>query len=87
MRNLIITLRIPIEKDGMDEYKNAASQKMSTDEELSILKILSKSLDLRNQEQFFYSLSVVVSISDSYKNKLNFPEYTEQIKQSRKPQT
>ena len=84
MRNLIITLRIPIEKDGMDEYKNAASQKMSTDEELSILKILSKSLDLRNQEQFFYSLSVVVSIGDSYKNKHNFPEYTEQIKAIRK---
>ena len=84
MRNLIITLRIPIEKDGMDEYINAASQKMSTDEELSILKILSKSLDLRNQEQFFYSLSVVVSIGDSYKNKHNFPEYTEQIKAIRK---
>ena len=51
--NLIINnLHIPIEKDGMDEYVHAASQKMKIGEGLSIAKILSKSLDLKNQNQF-----------------------------------
>ncbi|MCI5167255.1 MAG: dehydrogenase [Candidatus Electrothrix sp. GM3_4] len=83
--NLIISnLHIPIEKDEMDEYVNAASQKMKIGEGLSIAKILSKSLDLRNQNQFYYIMSLVVSVSDSYENKQNFPKYTEQIKENRK---
>ncbi|MCD4654408.1 dehydrogenase, partial [bacterium] len=68
----------------MDEYVNAASQKMKIGEGLSIAKILSKSLDLRNQDQFYYIMSLVVSVSDSYENKQNFPKYTEQIKENRK---
>ena len=82
--DLIITLQIPIEKDGMDEYVNAASQKLKTGEELSIVKILSKSLDLRNKEQFYYKISLVVRTDDCFKNKQNFPVYTEQIKTQRK---
>ena len=64
----------------MDEYVNAASQKMKISEGLSIVKILSKSLDLRNPQQFYYKMSVVVRINDSFENKQNFPNYTEQIK-------
>lgn len=67
----------------MDEYVKAVSQKMQTGEALSIAKILSKSLDLKNQEQFFYKMSFVVSIHDSFKNKQKFPVYTEQIKANR----
>ncbi|MCI5123330.1 MAG: dehydrogenase, partial [Candidatus Electrothrix sp. AR5] len=74
-------LPIPIEKDGMDEYVHAASQKMGIGKGLSIAKILSKSLDLRNQNQFYYIMSFVVSVRDSYENKQNFPKYTEQIKE------
>ncbi len=68
----------------MDEYVNAACQKMKTGEGLSIEKILSKSLDLKNQNQFYYIMSLVVSVSDSYENKQKFPKYTEQIKENRK---
>ena len=64
----------------MDEYVNAASQKMKISEGLSIVKILSKSIDLRNPQQFYYKMSVVVRINDSFENKQNFPSYTEQIK-------
>ena len=81
---IISNLRIPIEKDGMDAYLNSASQEMEISEELSIVKILSKSLDIRNQEQFFYKISVVVSVDDSFKNQQNFPVYSEQIKAKRK---
>ena len=82
--DLIITLQIPIEKDGMDEYVNAASQKLKTGEELSIIKILSKSLDLSNKEQFYYKISLVIRTNASFKNKQNFPVYTEQIKAQKK---
>ena len=76
--NLIISnLQISIEKDGMDEYLKAASQKMETDEEVSVTKILSKSLDLKNKEQFYYMVSLVVSIDDSFPNKQKFPVYAE----------
>ncbi|WP_339137543.1 MAG: dehydrogenase [Candidatus Electrothrix sp. GW3-4] len=68
----------------MDEYVHAASKKMGIGEGLSILKFLSKSLDLRNQNQFYYIVSFVVSVSDSYENKQNFPKYREQIQETRK---
>jgi len=81
---VINNLPIPIEKDGMDAYVNAASKKMEISKGLSIVKILSKSLDIRNQEQFFYKISVVVSIDDNFKNKQKFPVYTKQIKVKKK---
>ncbi|MFC1869567.1 dehydrogenase, partial [Thermodesulfobacteriota bacterium] len=85
MELIINNLQIPIEKDGIDEYVNAASQKLKIGEgDISIAKILSKSLDVSNKEQFYYKISLVVSINDSFGNKQNFPVYTEQIKANRK---
>lgn len=82
---IISNLQIPIEKDGIDEYVNAASQKLKTGEKnISIVKILSKSLDASSKEQFYYKISLVVSTDDSFKNKQNFPAYTEQVKANRK---
>ncbi len=43
---ILNNLRIPIEDDGMDAYLQAASQKMALGEELSIVHILSKALDI-----------------------------------------
>ena len=84
--NLIISnLQIPIEQDGMDAYINAANQKLKIDDGLSVVKILSKSLDLRNQDQFYYKISLVVSIHDSFENKQDFPVYTEHRRVKRKP--
>jgi len=82
---IINNLQIPIEKDGIDEYVNAASQKLKIGKgNISIAKMLSKSLDVSNKEQFYYKISIVVSINDSFGNKQNFPVYTEQIKANRK---
>jgi uncharacterized protein len=76
---IINNLQIPIEKDGIDEYVNAASQKLKIGEgNISIAKMLSKSLDVSNKEQFYYKISLVVSINDSFGNKHNLPVYTEQ---------
>ncbi len=85
--NLLLTnLRIPVEKDGEDEYLKAASQKLSVCEtDIQIVKILSKSLDTGDQEQFYYDLSLVVHTSDSFDNRQNFPVYTEPKAKERKP--
>jgi len=83
--NLIINnLRIPIEQDGREAYLKAASEKLGIFEDLSILKILSKNLDLRNQEQFYYTMSLVVKVHDSYKNKQNFQEYSDPVISAKK---
>ncbi len=50
---IINNLQIPIERDGSAAYVTAAAQKMRTgDGNISIARILSKSPDYRNQEQF-----------------------------------
>ncbi len=77
MHLIISNVLIAIEQDGMDAYLQAAAQKMGIGEGLAIVRILSKSLDLRDQQQFFYKISLVVSIDDSYANRQKFPVYTE----------
>jgi len=82
---IIGNLRIPIEKDGFDEYIKAASQQMEIGrEKLSIAKILSKDLNIKDKNQFFYKISLVVSVDDSLQNLQKFPIYTEQIQANRK---
>jgi uncharacterized protein len=82
---LLINLRIPVEKDGRDEYLKAASQKLNVCRtELHIVRILSKTLDARDQEQFYYDISLVVHISDSFENRENHPVYTEKKAKERK---
>jgi uncharacterized protein len=75
--NLILNnLVIPVEKDGMGEYLVAASQILKTDKNnFSILKILSKSIDLRDKEQFYYKVSLVVGMDDGFENTQGLPEY------------
>lgn len=81
---IVNNLQIPIEKDGIDEYINVASQKLGMSEgSISVVRILSKSLDLSNKEQFFYLMSLVVRVDDSFENRQNIPVYIEQIKTNR----
>ncbi len=84
--NLILNnLRIPIEKDGMDAYLEAASNQLKVDAgSIVVTRILSKSLDMRNTEQFNYKISIVVSIAGHYENRMNFPEYIERTSVERK---
>jgi uncharacterized protein len=75
---LLTNVLIPVEKDGRDEYVRAASRKLNVSEAaLHIVKVLSKSLDAGDQEQFYYNLTLVVHVSDSYANHDSLPVYTE----------
>ncbi len=81
---IVSNLQIPIEKDGVDEYLHAAAQKLGIgSENISLAKILSKSLDLRSKEQFYFKMSLVITTDASFKNKKKFPLYTEAIQKNR----
>jgi hypothetical protein len=55
LKFIVKNLRIPIETDGTDTYLAAAASKMSVSvASLSIVKILSKNLDLSDKSQFYY---------------------------------
>jgi len=82
---IISNLRIPFEKDEKDEYIKAASQNLKVSEkDIKFVRILSKSLDARSKKQFFYEISIVVTISDSFENKESFLVYTGDVKAERK---
>ena len=75
----ISDLKIPVEKDGIDEYLRSAAQKLNIGETgVKFLKILSKKLDKKDQNQFYYDLSIVVSVPESFQNNTNFPFHPEQ---------
>jgi uncharacterized FAD-dependent dehydrogenase len=75
---ILINLQVPVERDKMDHYAIAASQKLGIRvNDLKVVKILSKELDLRNKEQLFYKISIVVRITDSFDNIKKFPKYIE----------
>lgn len=83
---IISNLRIPVEKDGIDEYIKAAAQKLKLSEaDIKLTKILSKALDARSSRQFYYEISIVVTIPAGFNNKENFPVYIEEIKIDRNP--
>jgi hypothetical protein len=82
---IVGNLRIPVEKDGIVEYVKAASQKLKIlEKSIQFVKILSKSLDAGNKDQFFYVLSIVVTVPDSFAIKHNLPKYSNEIPPSRR---
>lgn len=82
---IINNLQIPIEKDGIAAYLVASAQKLNVSEEkLFIRKILSKSLDLGNKEQFHYNVSLVVTTEDTFENKQKFPLFKEEREAKKK---
>jgi len=79
LKLIINNLIIAIEDDSTAQYLLAASEKVSVPtSELSIVKILSKALDIRNQDQFFYKISLVVTVPFSYSNTLKFPAFSDE---------
>ena len=81
---IISSLRIPVEKDGVDEYLKAASQRLKiSEQDIKFVKVLSKSLDVSSKEQFYYEMSIVVTALDTFDNNQNLPVYTEDINEDR----
>ncbi|MCF8057331.1 MAG: dehydrogenase [Desulfocapsa sp.] len=85
MQLILNNLRIPIEDDRPQEYLRAAAQKMGiATDALSIAALLSKSPDYRDQNQFYYIISLVVCTDDSFANKQKFAIYPDPLQADRK---
>ncbi len=84
--NLIINnLRVPVEKDDINEYIKAASDKLVISRgHIKFIKILSKSLDARDKRQFYYEISIAAGVPAGFNNKKNFLPYAENIKPAKK---
>jgi len=84
--NLIIKdLNIPVELDNAEHYLKACSAELKTNiKNILLIKILSKELDFRNKEQFYYILTLAVNVPDSFDNNKNLQEYIKTTESSRK---
>ncbi|GBE40556.1 hypothetical protein BMS3Bbin09_00439 [bacterium BMS3Bbin09] len=82
---IISNLRIPVEKDGMDEYLRATSQKLKiSEDDIQFNKMLGKSLDAGNKEQFYYKISIVVTLPEDFDNTEDLPVYIKKTEAARK---
>lgn len=82
---IIGNLRIAVERDGIDEYLKAASQRLMVGvKALRFVKILSKSIDARNKRQLFYEVSIVAGVPDGFKNPEGLQAYIERPKADRR---
>ncbi len=88
MKLIIHDLQIPVEKDGIDAYIESASQRLGLDNKnISIFKILSKSIDMKDENQFYYRLSLVVDVPDWFENIQNIPLFEEPVIPDKKIRT
>lgn len=79
MNLLLNNISIPIERDGKTAYQQAASAILQIEPtEVKITRILSKALDLRDQAQFHYILTLAVEVDENYPNVQGFKQYHEQ---------
>jgi len=86
MELIVDGLLIPVERDGPDEYLKAAARKLNIPEkDLSAGRMLSKSLETIDKQQFCYNISLVVSVPSGYKNQEKFPLYAEKPAPIHKP--
>lgn len=82
---IISNLQIPIERDGPDEYLKGAAHKLGVGvQDISIVKMLSKALDGRNHEQFYFKVILIIRVDDSFANKQKIPIYSEAEQPPRK---
>ncbi|MFC1495896.1 NAD(P)/FAD-dependent oxidoreductase [Candidatus Margulisiibacteriota bacterium] len=63
MQLLLQNLKVRIEEDGIEAYKKSASKRIKkSPDEIIDLKITRKSLDARDKNQFFYNLSLLITV-------------------------
>lgn len=84
MNYILTDLRIPVESYSPDAWRQAAAERMGLgDKDIELIKILFKALDASCPEQFYYVLSIAVSVPPGYINISNFPLYFPKIKMDR----
>lgn len=78
MKLIISNLMVPIEKDSVETCLGFAAQILGLDcSQIELFKILNKIFIPRNKEQFFYEVSLVVTVPDDYLNPGKLPRYVE----------
>jgi hypothetical protein len=83
---IVSNLRIPLEIDGEQAYLAAAAERLEVEtERIVIAKILSKALDSRDQGQFFYLVTLAVTVDDRFENQQNLPLYAEHFQAVSQP--
>lgn len=71
---ILHNIRISLEDDDPSSYKELAIKKLNlAADHIKGIRVAKKSLDARNKKQFYYNLSLVVTVPDKYKNKWRFP--------------
>ena len=69
-------LRLPVERGGEEFWLKAAVDALGLGEqEIRIVKVLGKVLDMADPEQFYYELSLAVAVPPWYANSGKFPPY------------
>lgn len=65
MQVLLNNLRIPVENDSVEAYIRAAGEVLNLPaEKIVLIKILSKALDARSHNRFYYEISAVFEVPD-----------------------
>lgn len=83
---ILNNLRVPVEHDSVADYRATAARILALRaDEVTFVKILSKSLDARGKKQFYYEMSIVVGLPDAFPNRENLPAYTETPQTEVKP--
>ncbi len=85
--NLVVSdLPIPIEQDGEAAYAKAVGLRLALGaDEFTLGPLLSKNLDARDPEQFYYQLALVVGVADDFANPEHLPRHLEPAPINRQP--
>jgi len=76
MELIVSGLMVPVEIDGPGEYLKAAAVKLDIPpREIRVVRIISRVLAAGNPEQFYYEVSLGVTVPAGYPNGGNFPVY------------
>lgn len=78
MELILNNLKVAIEEDSRDTYQQLLAKKLSLPiSDFKLIRIIKKSLDARDKNQFYYNLNLLASVPDNYANKKNFPVHEE----------
>ena len=86
MKIIVRNLMIPIEQDSQVTYLDYAAKKINIcPNQLSIYKILNKIFILKNKDQFYYEVSLVIDVSGNISSSKKLETYVETIPQPKVP--
>lgn len=77
LKLIVPSIKVSIENDSEEQYLAQAAELLKLDRAtIRLYSILSKSLDIRNKQQFYYKLILAVIVPDTYQNHRAFEEFS-----------